>query len=76
MVFKQRSTKFDDFLLKVAFPMLHDLGIARFLPSMGIWHRSASPRPAPTRLMRRANRPVAVISDAKPFLSLERRKAA
>lgn len=76
MVIKQRSTRFDDFLLKVAFPMLHDLGIARYLPSIGIWHRSAPDRPASLRVVSRAEHSVPVLSEAKPFVSLGRRRAA
>jgi hypothetical protein len=76
MVIKQRSTRFDDFLLKVAFPMLHGLGIGRFLPSIGIWHRSQSHRPSSVRVVSRPERPVPVMSEAKPYISLDRRKAA
>ena len=76
MIIKQHSTRFDDFLLKVAFPILHEIGLARLLPSFGIWHRSMARQAVPVSTLQRAQPRARQIPDAQPIFEFDRRRAA
>lgn len=75
MVIRQRTTRFDDFLLKVAFPVLHSAGLGKLLPKLDIWHESVPSRPA-LRIVSREERPAQVIPEARPYLRVDQRRAA